>query len=96
MLTSNGLLSRHWVFIVQSLLHALLSLTYAADLVVKGVLHLISDEIFGYTIVVDALGKFKLCICYSAYLYRVYFRGAGGAFVPSPWIQFAPSPLTKH
>lgn len=58
MLTGSGLLSKHWVFVTQALFHTLLSLTYVADLVVKGVLHLISDEIFGYTIVVDALGNF--------------------------------------
>ena len=54
---SNGFhLTRSWVFIVQVSLHVLLSLTYGADLVIKGVLNFVSDKIFGYTIVVDALG----------------------------------------
>ena len=54
---ANGLhVTRSWVFIVQVILHILISVTYAADLIVKGVLHFISDKIFGYTIVVDALG----------------------------------------
>lgn len=57
MLTANRLLPTHWVFVTQALLHILLSITYVVDLIVKGVLHLISDEIFGYTIVVDALGN---------------------------------------
>ena len=38
------------------MLHVILSLSYAADFIVKGVLHFVSDKIYGYTIVVDCLG----------------------------------------
>ena len=53
---SNGRLLSSWIFITQVVLHVLLSVTYVVDLVVKGVLHFVSDKIYGYTIVVDALG----------------------------------------
>ena len=55
-LAAGGSVTHSWVFITQVILHILISATYAADLIIKGVLHFVSDKIFGYTIVVDALG----------------------------------------
>ena len=52
----RGYLYTYWVFIVQVILHLVLSTSYAADLIIKGALHFIDDRINGYTIVVDALG----------------------------------------
>ena len=42
--------------ILEIVLSLMFAVTYAADLVVKGVIHATGDAIYGYTIVVDALG----------------------------------------
>ena len=44
----------------------LLCLTYMADLVVKGALHLAGDAIFGYTLVVDGLGIVSWLVAMAA------------------------------
>ena len=44
------------LFIFEAILCVVLSLTYVTDLVVKGALHLAGEQIYGYTIVEDALG----------------------------------------
>ena len=44
------------VSILEIILSVMFAVTYAVDLVVKGVIHATGDEIYGYTIVVDALG----------------------------------------
>ena len=44
------------LFLLEAVLCVVLSLTYVTDLVVKGALHLAGEQIYGYTIVEDALG----------------------------------------
>lgn len=44
------------VFLLECGLCLLMGLTYLVDLAVKGGLHITGDKIYGYTIVVDALG----------------------------------------
>ena len=44
------------VSILEIIVSVMFAVTYAVDLVVKGVIHATGDEIYGYTIVVDGLG----------------------------------------
>ena len=46
------------LFVFEAALCVMLSLTYVADLIVKGALHFAGEQIYGYTIVEDALGFF--------------------------------------
>lgn len=56
---SKGLVSDFpfsWVYVVEVVCTLLYSLSFACDLATKGALHIAGERIYGYTIVVDALG----------------------------------------
>lgn len=53
---STSDLPSSWAYVVELVCSGLYSLTFVTDLVVKGILHITGERIYGYTIVVDAVG----------------------------------------
>ena len=52
----NSGLPRSWVYVVELACTVAYALTFACDLVTKGVLHVTGDRIYGYIIIVDVVG----------------------------------------
>lgn len=69
------------VFLVMTVICNLIALTYLADLVVKGILHIVGDQIYGYTIVEDTLGMvswiFAILLLYREWIVIVKGKSNG-------------------
>ena len=89
--TQNGRLNLRPsnVSILEMALSVLFAVTYAVDLVVKGVLHATGDGIYGYTIVVDALGMtswiFSAAVVFKE-RHRVIFKRSHGFSLVIFWL----------